>query len=142
MKITLHNPQQAHQVLSKIWEKAKPYLLAGNKLELTVEREKRSLPQNAHIHAVIADIAKQAKHLGSKWDADDWKRLLLDLFSREHGYSYGKIIPALDGNGICQLGFQSRKLTKEQASEFLEWLYAWCAENGVETISKDQVLPQ
>jgi len=30
-----------------------------------------------------------------------------------------------------QLGFQTRKFTKEQASEFVEWLYAWSAENGV-----------
>jgi hypothetical protein len=40
-------------------------------------------------------------------------------------------MPNLSGDGIVQLGFQTRKFTKEQASEFVEWLYAWSAENGV-----------
>jgi hypothetical protein len=40
-------------------------------------------------------------------------------------------MPNLSGDGIVQLGFQTRKFTKEQASEFVEWLYAWSAERGI-----------
>jgi len=31
-----------------------------------------------------------------------------------------------------QLGLQSRKFTREQGSEFIEWLLAWAAEKGIE----------
>ena len=64
---------------------------------------------------------------------EDWKRLLVDQFIKDmNGLGASKIIPSLDGEGIIQLGFQTRKFTKEQASEFVEWLYAWGAANGVE----------
>jgi hypothetical protein len=42
------------------------------------------------------------------------------------------VIPNLDGTGVIQLGFQTRRFSKEQASEFVSWLEAWCANNGVD----------
>jgi hypothetical protein len=39
--------------------------------------------------------------------------------------------PSLDGTGIVQLGIQTRDFTKEQASEFVEFLQSWAAQNGV-----------
>ena len=132
MKVTLHNAQQGHQAIMQMWTQAKPYLLAGHKLVMTVEKEKRSLPQNAIIHAVIGEIAKQARHVGSRLDAEDFKRLLVHQFAKEIGLDAGRIVPSLDGTGFVQLGMQTRNFTKEQASEFLEWLYAWAAQNGVE----------
>lgn len=82
-------------------------------------------------HAILGQIAKQASHLGSKWSTDDWKRLHLYQWARERGEPTGQLVQALDGQGIVQLGLQSRKLTKEQAIEFTEYLLAWCAQNGV-----------
>lgn len=132
MKFTLHDAQHGHQILMTIWNKVKPHLMAGRKFTLTIESEKRSLPQNAIIHKIIGEISKQASHVGAKWDIDDWKRLLLDRYSREMKQHDGRIVPALDGCGIVQLGLQTRNFNKEQASQFVDWLYAWCAENGVE----------
>jgi hypothetical protein len=81
---------------------------------------------------MIDEIAQQASHLGAKWDAEDWKRLLVNQFIKEmNGVGGSKIIPSLDGTGIIQLGFQTRKFTKEQASEFVEFLHAWGAEHGI-----------
>ena len=80
---------------------------------------------------MIEEIAKQASHLGAKWDAEDWKRLLLNEFAKQANLFQGRIVPSLDGSGIVQLGLQSRKLTKEQASEFVEFLLAWGAEHGI-----------
>jgi hypothetical protein len=81
---------------------------------------------------MIGDIAKQAQHMGAKWSAEDWKRLLVDQFVREIGLTGGKVIPNLDATGIVQLGFQTRNFTTGQGSKFIEFLLAWCAENGVE----------
>jgi hypothetical protein len=74
---------------------------------------------------------KTSQHLGSTWDSESWKRLLVDTYTREIGQESGKVIPNLTGDGIVQLGLQTRKFTKAQASEFTEWLMAWAAQNGV-----------
>lgn len=96
------------------------------------ERPRRTLDQNAKYHACIEEIAEQASHLGSKWDAESWKRLLLDAFAKETKRPRGRVIPNLTGDGVVEIGLQSRKFTKQDASEFVEFLHAWCAENGVE----------
>ena len=91
----------------------------------------RSGQQNKMFHAILGQIAKQAQHLGSTWTTEDWKRLHLYNWSVERGYPAGQIVKALDGQGIVQLGLQSRKLSKEDCVEFTEYLLAWCAQNGV-----------
>jgi len=126
----LNNPKQAHSILTTEWPKMKAALEAGKHLVMEIKAASKSREQEEKYHAMIGDIAKQAKHLGSHWDADTWKRLLVDKFVREQGIS-SQIMANLDGNGIVQLGFQTRNFTKEQASEFVEWLYAWADENGV-----------
>jgi hypothetical protein len=40
-------------------------------------------------------------------------------------------VPSLDGKRIVQLGLQSRRFGKSLASEFIEHLYAFGAENRV-----------
>jgi hypothetical protein len=98
---------------------------------MEIKLASKTREQEEKYHAMIADIAKQAQHLGAKWSSEDWKRLLVDQFLRETEDKQSKIIPNLDGTGIVQLGFQTRKFTKEQASEFVEWLYSWSANNGI-----------
>jgi hypothetical protein len=92
----------------------------------------RSGQQNKLFHSILGQIAKQAQHLGSTWTTEDWKRLHLYNWSVERGRPAGQLVKALDGQGIVQLGLQSRKLSKEDAIEFTEYLMYWCAKNGVE----------
>ena len=118
--------------MRSLWEKMKVALDNGVALTVEVQRENRSLEQNAMYHSIIHQIAKQAQHLGSTWDAESWKRLLVDAYTREQwAFSSGQVIPNLTGDGIVQLGLQTRKFTKQQASEFTDWLMAWAAQNGV-----------
>lgn len=131
MRYDLIDQQQASALMHNLWPKVKAALAAGRKLTLEVKDASKSREQEEKYHAIIGDIAKQAQHMGSKWDAETWKRLLCDKFVREIGLS-SQIMANLDGNGLVQLGFQTRKFTKEQASEFVEFLLAWCADNGIE----------
>jgi hypothetical protein len=129
--LNLTSTEQAKTSIRHIWEKITKALDSGKHLTMEIKLASKSREQEEKYHAMIGDIAKQAKHLGAKWSSEDWKRLLVDQFLREEANIQGKIIPNLDGTGIVQLGFQTRKFTKEQASEFVEWLYAWSAENGI-----------
>jgi len=57
--------------------------------------------------------------------------LLVDKFVREELSEVTKVIPNLDNNGIVQLGLQTRNFTKEQAMDFITFLEAWGANNGI-----------
>ena len=131
MKIKLHNAQQGHAEILRVWPEIKNALISGHKLEVEIRRESKSRDQEEMYHALIGSIAKQASHLGAKWDAEDWKRFLVWQFSKENGTDTGRLVPSLDGTGIVQLGLQTRKFTKDEASQFTEWLLAWAAQNGV-----------
>jgi len=132
MKMTLRDSATGLIQIRAVWLKMKDALDSGVALTVQVERESRSLDQNAMYHSIIHQIAKQARHLGSSWDAESWKRLLVDAYTKEQwSESSGQVIPNLTGDGIVQLGLQTRKFTKQQASEFSEWLMAWAAQNGV-----------
>jgi hypothetical protein len=132
MQYKLVNVEQGTMLIKTLWPKMKEALASGKELCLTVEDAKRSDDQNKKYHAIIAEIAKQAQHQGARWDADDFKRLLVDQFVSETGLNSSKVVTSLDGHRIVQLGFQTRKFTKEQASEFIEWLTAWAADKGIE----------
>lgn len=107
--------------------------MAGHKISLTFKKQSRSDQQNKLFHAIIGDIAKQAQHAGARWDLESWKRFLVDQWAKETGRSSGRVAPSLDGERFVQLGMQTRHFNKTEASEFTEWLFAWCSENGVKT---------
>ena len=127
----LHTAEQASTLMASIWPKVKENLKAGKQLRMEIKAESKSRDQEEKYHAMLGEIATQAQHLGAKWSTEDWKRLLVDLFAKETGLQGGKIIPSLDGQGIVQLGLQTRNFTKEQAMEFITFLEAWGASNGI-----------
>ena len=137
MRYDLIDQAQATALMQSVWPKVKEALAAGKKLTLEIKDAGRSNEQNEKYHAIIGDIAKQAQHMGAKWSAEDWKRLLVQEFCRQSGLESGQIIPNLAGDGICQLGRQTRKFTKEQASEFVAFLICWCDQNGIEINEKE-----
>jgi hypothetical protein len=130
MRVEL-NKDNATAVMGTLWPKVKEALASGKQLTLEIKDAIKSRDQEKLYHELIGQIAKQAQHMGAKWDAESWKRLLVDSYCREKGMKTGAVIPNLAGDGIVQLGMQTRNFTKEQASEFVEWLHAWGATNGI-----------
>jgi len=117
--------------MAKSWPKVKEALKAGKPLRMEIKADTRSDEQNAKYHAMLSEIAVQAQHLGAKWDAESWKRFLVYEFCKQLGLPQGQIVPSLDGTGIVQLGLQTRDFSKERAAEFITFLEAWGAENGI-----------
>ena len=127
----LTNAQQGHATLAKLWDWLKPRLLAGHRITLSVEEERRSLEQNAALHAALTDVAKQCEWAGRKWDVTDWKRLLTAAWMRAEGQS-AVVVPALDGAGIDVLYRHTSRMSKTELSSLLDYTHAWGAEHGVE----------
>jgi len=130
VKFQLTSKEQAKGLMANLWPKVLK-ALQTKQLTLEIKDATKSRHQEEKYHAMIGEVAKQAQHLGAKWDAESWKRLLVDQFCKDNGLKTGAVIPNLSGDGIVQLGMQTRNFTKEQASEFVEWLHAWGAEHGV-----------
>lgn len=104
---------------------------------VTLSAPKKSRDQEAKYHAMFSDIAKHVQFMGQWISGDDWKRLLVDAFARDMQAAGtplrqgGRVVPSLDGTGVVQLGIQTRKFLKKEASDFIEFLYAWGADEGV-----------
>jgi hypothetical protein len=131
VRYDLDSQEQATTLMQSLWPKVKAALATGRKMTLEIKDASKSRDTEKLYHELIGQIAKQAQHMGAKWSAEDFKRLLVDQFMRDMGESGGKVIPNLDNTGIVQLGTQTRNFTQEQGSEFIEWLYSWAANNGV-----------
>lgn len=113
------------------------------KVHIVVQDPVKSREQEEHYHAQIGDIAKQVKFYGQLRSAEWCKRLLIDAFKHDTKNdpdlaplwdSFGgyELAPALNNPGFVVVGEQSRKFGVKLASAFIEWLYAYGAENGVQ----------
>jgi hypothetical protein len=127
----LYNPQQGYSVLLSLWPLMKSALMAGHKLLVSVGPVSKTREQEEKYHAMIGEIAAQAQHLGATWDEESWKRLLLDSFAKETDRPRGKVVPNLTGDGVVEVGLQSRKFSRADGIEFIEWLHAWGADKGI-----------
>ncbi|MFZ2736642.1 MAG: recombination protein NinB [Burkholderiaceae bacterium] len=138
LSISLFNPVQAHQtLLNQVWPHIKSMLMAGHELVIEIKQISKTRDQEKKYHAMIGEVTKQASHLGATWGNEDWKRLLLDKFARDTGRSHGRVIPNLDKTGVVEVGLQSRKFSRKDGAEFIEWLHVWGAENGIEFIDQE-----
>ena len=132
-KITLKlwSPTQAAKDLPGVWAWIKAMLSAGHRLVLTLAPATRSSEQNRKLHALIADVARQATWAGTKQDAETWKRLFGSAWCRATGEPV-TILPALDGHGVDLVPRRTSKLTKAECCELIEYITAWAVEHGVE----------
>lgn len=121
---TLHNPQEAYQTMQRLWTWLKPRLLQGQRITLSVEEERRNLPQNALLHATLAEIARTREWAGRKWDVLTWKRLLTAAWLRTRGEQV-LMVPALDGHGFDVVFEHTSKLSKGQMAELIDFIQAW-----------------
>jgi hypothetical protein len=124
MKVALYNAEQGHKVLLDVWQKAKPFLLAGNKLVLTVEEQKRSTEQNAMLWSVLSDLAKQVQWHGEKLTKEEYKDLLTAGLKKQ------RAIPGIDG-GFVVLGTSTSKMTKPEMSDLITLAHSFGDERGV-----------
>ena len=117
--LILANPevrQRAHR-----WVDALPQ---GTRVEF--KEPKRTLPQNAHLWALLTDVATQKTHCGQRYTTETWKCIFMHALGKET-----RFIPSLDGSGFLPIGQSSSDLSKAEMSELIELILCWCAENGV-----------
>ena len=93
---------------------------------VTIKPPRRTLDQNAKLHAMITEIAR-AKPQGRNYPVEIWKPLFLAMAGHKVRFE-----PALDGNGVVPIGFRTSRLSKAECAELIECVAAFAAENGIE----------
>jgi hypothetical protein len=114
--ITLVNPQQGHQALNHAWtECAKPMLVAGHRMILSLKAEDRTDAQNRLQWPILQEFAKQLEWPVNgqfvKMTPDDWKDVLTAAFNQESV----RLAMGLNG-GVVMLGQRTSKFSKPKFS--------------------------
>ena len=91
---------------------------------VTIRQATRSLDQNARLWAMLSDVSR-AKPEGRRHTPEVWKCLFMSACGHAVQFEMG-----LDGRPF-PTGFQSSRLTKAEASDLIEFIYAYGAEHGV-----------
>lgn len=139
--LSMWEPVQAKQAVNAAWLHIKGWLGAGGeRLVLTVSTETRRDNHNRHFHSLIAQIAKQLG--GDLAEPEDAKRILISAFridtrnDSDLAGEWAKFGDVRMGRGlrgeVVLMGIQSRDFTIKLARAFIEWLYAFGAEAGVQ----------
>jgi hypothetical protein len=105
--------------------------LAPDDSVVKISPRNRSSQQNAKLHAMLADLAKQ-KPQGRELDVETWKGLFLAEIGRRV-----KFEPSLDGTGVVAMAPRTSKLNVKEFSDLIECIYAYGAEHGVKWSERD-----
>jgi len=91
--------------------------LAGRDVEIVVrkKRTKRSLDQNALIHAIASTLAD---HCGNSL-----AEMKFELMGACWGWR------TLKSGLVVPVKLHTADMTVEEATQFIDWLYPWCAEH-------------
>lgn len=96
----------------------------GTRVEF--KASKRSLPQNDRLWAMLTDVQTYMKAKEADYSTDQWKVIFLHAWGKEIEF-----LPGLDGKTFVPYGQSSSDLSKEEMTDFIEFIMAWGAENGV-----------
>ena len=104
---------------------------------VTVAEPRRSLEENALLHAMLSYISEHQTWAGSKHDVETWKRLLVAAWCRATN-QHVAILPALDGHGVDIVFRRTSSLSRKECAELIEFIYAWGAMNDIQVIDEQK----
>lgn len=94
-----------------------------------VKERTRTSDQNAALHAMLGDIAKQKEWGGKKRSIDDWKALMVSAH-RVILQEAGEVVPGIEGEFV-QLRKSTTQMGVKELGSLLEYVSAWAAMNDV-----------
>lgn len=96
----------------------------GTRVEF--KASKRSLPQNDLMWALLTEFSQQFQHNGKKYSPTEWKSIFLHAFGREIDF-----LPSLDGKTFLPIEMSSSDLSKQEMTDFIEFILKEAADRGV-----------
>jgi hypothetical protein len=122
---TIRNPAGIDHALRCAREAILRGLEGGKTVVLKATRQTRSLEQNAYLHVILGDVARQVVWHGQKYDVDTWKAFLMLSFGKEM-----MLMPGING-GLVPIPHKSSKLTVPEMNDFIAYVLAFGTDHGV-----------
>lgn len=121
---TLHNWPQADDILRKAAAWIRRRVEDGKPVRLTLEEQRRTIPQNKRMWAMLSDVSRQVDWYGNKLTDEEWKQVFTAAMLRQ------KTVPGIDG-GFVVLGQSTSAMSVEQLSALMEMIAAFGAQHAV-----------
>lgn len=134
---TIKDSDSKRPIMTAVWDTVSEAIHSGG-LDVTVAMMSKTRAQEARYHAMMSDISKQIEFDGKRFSAKVWKVKLKDQFEHEliaMGTPLskpGSVTMSLDGARVVQIPPESKEFRKNEASDFIEYLFSFGAENGIE----------
>lgn len=97
---------------------------AGDDYVVTISEPRRSLVQNALMWVLLQELADQVEWHGQKLTAENWKDMCTAALKQQ------EVVPGIE-KGFVVLGTSTRRMTKQEMSDLIEFIYAFGAAHGV-----------
>lgn len=121
-------------VMRLAYEMAGTLLQSGDKVVVEVREKNRTDEQNAKLHAMLGDIAKQKTFNGQKLNIEQWKM----VFVSGHRIATGgtaEMAIGLEGE-VINLRESTARMSVRRLASLIEYIQAWAAGNGVEFVGR------
>lgn len=89
----------------------------------------RSLDQNALLHALFGELAKQATYLGRRLTLNQWKTLMISGHAVATGLG-ADLIPGIEGEFV-NIRESSAQMSVARMTSLIEYVHAWAAMNNM-----------
>ena len=94
-----------------------------------VQDPTRTLEQNARLHAMLTDIARQAKYMGKPRSVEVWKGIFVSGWAIATGQN-PEIIPGLE-NEFIAIRESTATMSGKRLASVMEYIEAWAINEGV-----------
>ena len=89
----------------------------------------RTIQQNSKLHAIFADLERQATWQGQKLTAEQWKVLMISAHTIATKENH-KMVIGIEGE-VVNLRESSAQMSVARMVSLIEYIHAWGAQNGV-----------
>ena len=121
--VTIATTSQAAEIIEKAAAWIRRRVESGQRVRLPLADEKRTLAQNAHIHPVVRQIAKQIGRPTDEESLCKLRYLLLEQWRHETGRN-PMFERSMDGLRWVNIAKGTSDLDRADCAEFLAWLIA------------------
>lgn len=102
---------------------------AEKPLVIEIKPMTRTLEQNAKLHAMLGDIARQCEFQGKKRDIETWKMIMVSAHKIASG-GQAEMAIGLEGE-VINLRESTAKMSVKRLASLIEYITAWGVANGV-----------
>ena len=102
---------------------------APDGMVVQVREKTRTLDQNAKLHALFGDIARQARYGGKVLTANQWKTLFISGHAIATGLGV-EMVPGIESEFV-NIRESSASMSVARMVSLIEYVTAWAVQNGV-----------